>query len=191
MANLWESTIALTQGNVVFLVLAIIGVSYLLEDVAVVGAALLASQHQISWTVSFLAALMGLISGDLILYTFGYWLGRSAANANALARWPRWQRAMRYARQAHWGHLLLLRFTPGLRTAGFGACGLAGMRLQRFVIIDALGVTLWCALVFSIIAAAGAMAARWFGSAHWPLLVLAVVLALILHRFLTREKAHS
>lgn len=190
MASLWESTIALTHGNVGFLVVAIIGISYLLEDVAVVGAAVLASQHQMPWPLALFATITGLISGDVLLYGFGYWLGRSAANDSALERWPRWQRALRHVRHAHWGHLVLLRFTPGLRTAGFGACGIARMRLQRFVVIDTLGVCLWCALVFGIIAAAGAVATHWLVSARWPLLIVAVLLALLLHQYLNTGKPH-
>lgn len=170
--------------------LALMGViviaSYILEDAAVVMAALLAVAGRLAPELALCAAVVGLVSGDTVVYLLGRLAHRHAAVGRWIDRHPGWHRALDKVRHSHWSGLIAMRFIPGMRVAGFGACGLAQMPVGRFLLINIAGAVLWVSLVLGLFMALDALASHWLGPLRWSMMVLAVTVLLWLSRGLWR-----
>lgn len=170
--------------------LALMGViviaSYILEDAAVVMAALLAVTGRLAPELALCAAVLGLVSGDTAIYLVGRLAHRHAALGRWIDRHPAWHRALDRVRQSHWSGLIAMRFIPGMRVAGFGACGLARMPVLRFLFINIAGAVLWASLVLVLFMALDTLAADWLAPLRWSMIAIAVAVLLWLSRGLWR-----
>jgi len=159
--------------------LAIILATFVLEDAASVGAALLSASGAISAPLAILALAFGIITGDLGLYA----LGRAA-------RTQGWVRdrigEARITRGRRWlGHrlvpaLLAARFVPGTRLPTYAASGFLAVPFGRFAAVTAGASLLWIGVVFSVASLFGAMAFEVLGAWKWGIaaaLLIALVLA--------------
>lgn len=141
-------------------VAGIILLSYLLEDAALIAAAVLAVAGVLSPLTAWLAAFFGIFTGDLMVYLTArrlrkpLTLGRSA--------WP--EPTLR--------ELVLCRFTPGLRTVSYGWCGMSRMSLSRFSGIVFWSGLVWTLAVFGLVFLAGDRGEQWLGYYKWVIVPL-------------------
>lgn len=149
-------------------VAAIVLLSYLLEDAALIMAAVLAGGGAISPWLAWGAAFFGIFTGDIGVYLLArHW------RRPGFARWRgSWQPSLR--------ELVLCRFTPGLRTVSYGWCGLSGMPLSRFARIVFSSGLVWTLAIFGLIYLVGAQGEHWLGLYRW--LVLPIVATWLLWR---------
>lgn len=130
--------------------LALVGLiaagTWLSEDLATITAGLLVANQRIGFGWGSLAAILGIVSGDLAIYACGRWLG-----IRALARGPlkkllsaaRVERARRlFETQGPWV-IFASRFTPGTRVATYFAAGLVRSGALRFGLYLLLAAALW------------------------------------------------
>ncbi|MEO8505662.1 MAG: VTT domain-containing protein [Acidobacteriota bacterium] len=154
------------------------------EDLACIAAGLLAARGDLSLPAAILAALIGIVVGDLLLYI----AGRAAGPAVLRRRpWSRWISPNRVERArvglSRWGGPALVgaRFVPGLRLPTYVAAGVVAMDAVTFTLWITLGAALWTPL---LVAAAAGSGSAIHGLGPWPLVgaVLSLLAALWLVR---------
>lgn len=137
--------------------------SYLLEDGALILAAVLASTGILSPLVAWSAAFFGIFTGDLGVYFIARFFHKPVA---------RWRPDIPMPSTKE---LVLCRFTPGLRTIAFSWCGLSKMPVLRFSQIIFWSGLAWTIPVFSLIYWGGNQTSRYFTHLNW-LLIPAILL---------------
>ncbi len=158
-----------------WLVLIVIISTFMLEDLAIIGAALLAASGKMMPELAFAATCVGMLIGDTALYLLGRWAHYWPWLARH-CRHPLIDRQVRPLQQAPWHQLALIRCMPGLRTFGYIACGVARVPGWTFTVANVVSVLIWAAGLFGV--------AFWLGQAYaeqlqawlWWLLPVAVVL---------------
>jgi len=161
--------------NPAWLLLVVVISTFMLEDLAIIGTALLAAVGKLDPVVAFVAVCLGMFIGDSALYL----LGRSAHFWRWLSekcQQPLIACHIRPLKQAPLHQLVLIRCMPGLRTFGYIACGVAKVPGWSFALANLISILLWAGLLYG--------AALWFGQRFaeemstllWYLLPLALVL---------------
>lgn len=170
-----------------WLFVAIILASYLLEDLAIISAALLAADQMISVPMAASAIMLGIMSGDAGLYVMGYF-----------ARYSRWLTAKikpqnkdsRYYKMVSANllkNILLVRFVPGLRFLFYTSCGLFRVDFKRFLLGVFLSTFLWVLVVFGTFYLAGSSAWAENSSLKWLLIPLAIIMLYVSNRHSIRN----
>jgi len=166
MADTLTAFLTHAAANPVMVVIAVALATFVLEDAATVGAALLAAEGVLPIPAAVLGLFIGITLGDLGLFAIG-----------ALAR--RWQWLAdrigegRLARGQAWlsGRLipaiLLARVTPGLRLPSYLASGYLGIRFWSFASIAVVAVAVWSVAAFTFVYYYGQVAQAWFGKFSW------------------------
>ena len=161
------------------LALVILLGSYVLEDAAIVSAALLSADGLLSKELAFVALFLGIFSGDLGLYWLGVlskkvpWLARKQ-NLNAVGKTNRWlEKNMTKT-------VLLVRVIPGLRLPTYLACGYFRLSFIYFLALVLLASIVWTGVIFSGFYLAGTL--FWSELSAWKWLLLPVVVLLIFYR---------
>lgn len=151
------------------LFISIILLSYLLEDLAIITAALLAADNSISPSLALLAIFIGIATGDIGLYG----LGLLAAKWRGLRYRLLSNKAMRIIRQRLKTHTMLniaiIRFIPGLRTIGFTLSGLFRVNFIQFMTSVLLATALWTAIVFFAVYQLGSI--EWLENNQWKWII--------------------
>jgi len=154
--------------------------TFVLEDVATVGAGLLLAAGAISWPEAFIACFLGIWLGDAGLYSLAryggrQWFERSAfrKHAGKVARSEAW-----FARR---GALILIfsRCVPGARLPTYLAAGFLRLPLPRFLLITGLAAFAWTLALLWLAQTFGARLVHWLDAgrhAGWYLLGAGLVL---------------
>lgn len=168
--------------------IGIILLSYLLEDLAIISAALAASDGRILMPLALLAIFIGIASGDLALY----WLGKLAHRSRFLRYRLLRHRSMKKVRQKLSAHevvnIFIIRFIPGLRSVGYTLCGFFGINLWHFFASVMLATALWTGVIFTIIYQLGNVVWLQNSAYKWLLAPLAL---LVLWALNTKSKAQN
>ncbi|WP_207923243.1 DedA family protein [Marinomonas flavescens] len=151
----------------------IVLLSYLLEDVAIVTAASLAAQDVLPPSLSLVAIMFGIITGDAGLYFLGVYAKKS--------RWLRYRvytnKYFNFIRVRFQNgvfiNLCIARFIPGLRTAGFTLSGFLSVPFSLFLSAVMLSTTIWVALVFTFVYRLGSSAWVQAAQYQWMLILIA------------------
>ncbi len=158
--------LTLSAQHPAFVIVAVALCTFVLEDAATVGAALLAAEGILPVPAAIAGLFIGITLGDLGLYGLG-----------ALAR--RWQWAAsrigthRLGRGQDWlaGRLLpaifLARVTPGLRVPSYLASGYLGVSFIRFASLAVIAVGAWSMGAFALVFYFGQVAQAWLGQFSW------------------------
>ncbi|OEF30030.1 DedA family protein [Vibrio rumoiensis] len=177
----------LLQENIWVAFIGIVLLSYLLEDLAIITAAVLASNGSVSPFVALLAIFVGIASGDALLYGLGLWARRWRGLRYRLL-------TMRYLREAKRRltshavvNIFIIRFIPGLRSVSFTLCGYFRIPFSQFFLAVLLATAAWTLIVFGIIYQLGN--ADWLQDQTWKWLLGPLAL-LILWGF-NRCASHS
>lgn len=136
-----------------FLLLVATGIgSPLPEDLLLAAAGYLVSANVFSWAGAVMLGMLGVVSSDALLYTWGRRLRANASNGSmsrlvsprhfaAVERW-----LGRFGDKA----VFFGRLLPGTRTVAFIGAGMRGMPLRRFLLFDGAGALIWVpAVVFA------------------------------------------
>lgn len=147
-------------------------------ETAVIAAAILAANDQLSIVLVLVAAIAGAVVGDNASYLLGRRVGRVALER--LARGGRMRSQIEWSRRqlrvrGVW-IVVVARFVPGGRTATTLAAGTLQMRWLSFACADGVGAALWAAY-------AGGLG--WFGGSTfehnvWKPLAVAAVVGILL-----------
>jgi membrane protein DedA with SNARE-associated domain len=147
-------------------------------ELALIGGAILAADHELSLGLVLCAGIVGGLIGDNASYLIGAKIGAPASQR--LFRGQRSRSRLQWASDqlAEHGRVIILtgRFIPVGRTATTFSAGMLAMPWRRFVAIDAVAVLAW-AFYASF---AGYVGGRAFGLDGAAVLVGAVVLASLL-----------
>lgn len=158
-----------------WLVLVVIVSTFTLEDLAIIGAGMLAATGKMDPLLAFAATCTGMFIGDTALYLIGRW---------ALV-WPWLQRKCQHPlirrqieplQQAPLHQLALIRGMPGLRTFGYIACGVARVPSVTFVLANLLSIVVWAAVLFGAAFWLGRQYAEQMHELMWWLLPIALLL---------------
>lgn len=140
------------------LMLGIILISYLLEDAAIVSAALLSIDSSLSYTSGLIAVFIGIASGDLFLYYIGLSSHKIPWAARRLNS-PKGLLIQRKMNQNAFLSIFIIRFLPGVRGIGYLTCGALKVKVLTFILSILSASIIWCGLIYSAI--------HWLGDALW------------------------
>lgn len=158
-----------TQGITLFLS------TFVLEDVATVGAGLLLASGALAWTTAFWACFVGIWLGDVALYVLAQVAGRRWFEQSSLRRY-----ADRVLRSERWFSrhgsvvLVLSRVMPGTRLPTYLAAGFLRLPWPRFLTITGVTSLGWTVLVLELSQPLGVQLATAFDSVKqfgWILLL--------------------
>ena len=157
------------------------------EEMPIIGAAVLSHEGVVRWWVALPTCVLGVLSGDMVLYWVGRYWGEQVLNRR-LVRLVLTSAREEWLKAAYRRHALktvvTARHVMGLRAAAFLTAGSAGVPFWKFVMADAgaalfgvplvFGLTYFFAEQIKAIAADVHRAERWLGLAG--LLALTAVL---------------
>jgi membrane protein DedA with SNARE-associated domain len=154
--------------------------TFVLEDVAAVGAGLLLASGGISWPAAFFACFLGIWMGDVGLYAVARCAGRGWFEQSSFRRF-----ATRVAESERWFAergapiLIFSRLVPGARLPTYFAAGFLRVPLARFLSITGAASCAWTLVILFLAQTFGTALANWLGTfkrAGLLLLVAGVVL---------------
>jgi len=157
------------------------------EEMPIIGAAVLSHEGVVRWWLALPTCLVGVLSGDMVLYWVGRYWGEQVLGWRLvrLVLTPAREEGLKAAYRRHaLKTVVTARHVMGLRAAAFLTAGSAGVPFWKFVMADAGAALFGVPLVFGLtyffteqikaITADVHRAERWLGLAG--LLALAVVL---------------
>lgn len=159
--------------------------TFVLEDVAAVGAGLLLAAGTIAWPTAFAACFLGIWMGDAGLYGLARFAGRNFFERTSLRRFSR-----RMEQSERWfserGDTLLVssRLLPGARLPTYLAAGFLRLPFDRFLFITGVAAFFWTLAILSLTNIIGARLLVWLGAfqkAGWILLLCLPLLLIALH----------
>ena len=153
--------------------------SYVLEDGALIMAALLAATNYVSPLAAWFAAFFGIFTGDLAVY------GIARLFRNPVKSWRK------HIPMPSLYELIICRFTPGLRTVSYSWCGLSKMPVWRFTLIVFWSGLAWTMLVFSLVYYIGIRSENWLHYYAWFAVPIALMLFFWQRRSLIRKVSHE
>ncbi len=128
------------------LVIASLGVP-IPEDIPLIAAGVLLKTHPgiASWTGTMIVALIGIMSGDLVLYTLGRWWGPGVVEHRFVRRLLTRQRFLKMSAKFHQHGIWMVffgRFFLGIRAAMCLTAGATHYPYPRFFLADCAGAIL-------------------------------------------------
>lgn len=179
-ANAYLATGLMAVANQpVLLVLAIVLATFILEDIATVTVALLASHMLIDSSIAVAALVAGTVLGDLAVY----FVARRAAHLPWIARRLNGggvKPVLAWLERNAVAMVLVARFTPGLRLPVFAGAGTIGMPARTFMLVITLSTLVWTPGLFWAAGSLGMAELGLLGAYSWVLpaaLIVAMALA--------------
>jgi membrane protein DedA with SNARE-associated domain len=156
--------------------------TFVLEDVAAVGAGLLLAAGGISWAAAFTACFLGIWMGDAGLYAFARYGGRGWFERSSLRRF-----AAKVMESELWFTnratpiLIFSRVLPGARLPTYLAAGFLRLPLPRFLFVTGAASFGWTLAVLWLAQTLGVRLSQWLNEyKHGSLILLLSGLALFL-----------
>ncbi|MBW3697432.1 DedA family protein [Vibrio sp. T187] len=171
-----QTLLTTSSQSVPILFVGVILLSYLLEDLAIVSAAGLASQELMPPSLALLAIFVGIATGDLGLYYLGKYCQHFRGIRYRALTNRHFKSIRRKLHQQAFLNLFIIRFIPGLRTVGFTLSGFFSIPLKLFMSAVILATALWTCLVFSTIYYLGTSAWVQASEYQWMLIPAAILL---------------
>ena len=173
------------------LAISLAGSTFILEDAAILTGGILVSQDKLSFTVAYVALLVGIAGGDYLLFI----IGRLRISRKLLlksAGKSRMMRANRLLRKHAAKAVIVARFIPGLRLPTYLLAGTSKVNSFRFLSFVLLASSIWTLIILQ--------ASTLFGRAITPILkkfqlsativiITVVLLSFVLKYFKNRSKA--
>jgi membrane protein DedA with SNARE-associated domain len=158
------------------LVPLIVAATFVLEDLATVTVAVLASQMVIEGEVALASAVVGTALGDIALYAAARW-ARGVSFVSAWLARPALTRMLEWVRRHALAVVIVARFVPGLRLPIFAGAGAVRMPLLPFIAAIIVSTLIWTPGLYWSAAQLGASQDPAFGAMGWTaVLALAAVL---------------
>ena len=165
--------------------------TFILEDLAAVGAGLLLATGQISWPAAFLACFLGIWSGDAGLYALARLGGRRWFDKSSLKRFSaKVSRSERWFQQRGTIMLVFSRLVPGARLPTYLAAGFLRVPLTRFLLVTGIASFVWTFAVLWLAQTFGSKLLDWLEAyKHGGILLLIAAVVLIVLLQLARRVA--
>ena len=171
----------------IWVFISIVLASYVLEDLAIVGAAVMAADHMIPVPLALYAILVGIITGDIGLYVLGYLLKNNKTFLKWLEKKNRQQHYDAMFSENLIKNILLIRFVPGLRLVCYTSCGLFKAHFGQFVLGVTIACVAWVLFVFTLIYQLGSSAWLELSDWKWLLIPLAILFLYMSNRRIMRS----
>src|SRR5260370_1158978 len=148
--------------------------TFVLEDVAAVGAGLLLATGGISWPVAFAACFLGIWMGDAGLYALARYAGRGWFERSSLRRFTaKVSESERWFAERGTPILVFSRLVPGARLPTYLAAGFLRVPLPRFLLITGVASCIWTLAILFLAQTFGERLTNWLGTyKHGGLLLL-------------------
>lgn len=183
------ATILMALGSTPWAIaLAIVLATFLLEDAATIGAALLAASHSIEPPLALAALFVGIFAGDLGLYGLGA-AARTRGRARNLIGEARMAKGRDWLKRRYLPALVSARFVPGFRLPTYAASGFLGLPFWPFALVALIAGIVWTGVVFSLVFAFGPSVVEALGIWRWALAAILVVLLLLAPTLVERLRA--
>jgi membrane protein DedA with SNARE-associated domain len=136
--------------------------TFVLEDVAAVGAGLLLAAGQISWPLAFTSCFLGIWLGDAGLYALARFGGRKWFERSSLQKF-----SAKVARSEKWFTergtpiLIFSRCIPGARLPTYLAAGFLRLPLPRFLFVTGAAAFVWTLVILWLSQTVGAQLVHW------------------------------
>src|SRR6266853_431016 len=139
--------------------------TFILEDVAAVGAGLLLATGDISWPAAFIACFLGIWMGDAGLYALARYAGRGWFERSSLRRFAsKVSNSERWFAKRGTPILIFSRVLPGVRLPTYLAAGFLRVPLPRFLLITGVASCVWTVAVLLLAETFGERLANWLGT---------------------------
>ncbi|MCZ2721184.1 VTT domain-containing protein [Marinomonas sp. 15G1-11] len=171
--------------------LGIIFISYILEDAAIVGAALLSVEGSLPTHLGIMAVFIGIASGDIGLFYIGrychkfHWVQQRLSHSKVI-------KIQHKLQQNAFLNVFLIRFLPGLRGTGYLVCGALHIKPATFFLSVGLATFLWSILIYASVFALGD--ALWVESSLWrwglaPMMIIVIIsINKLINTYLLKEQ---
>jgi membrane protein DedA with SNARE-associated domain len=165
------------------------------EEVVVVTAAILSKHDQMNPLGAFAVCWVGALASDCMLYAMGYRFGKNFLREHRFWTYvvtpQREQRMEDLIRRHGMKVLFSARFLVGVRAAIFLAAGIVRVPLRRFVLADAISVSMVTLLFFSLSYYYGESLVRWILHLEQLATIAIVLAALGVGLFFWRQRRRS
>lgn len=159
--------------------------TFILEDPATVGGAILSSEGVIHPLGALSALYVGIVLGDLGLYGLG-WLGARNRHVQRFLQRKRIAKAGAWMGDRLVTTILTSRFIPGMRLPVYTACGLFGLSFRRFVLTVLVAVAAWTTVLFYAIYYFGEAVLEDMGEWRWAVIAGLIAAIILLPRLVRR-----
>ena len=155
--------------------------TFILEDVAAIGAGLLLASGQMSWPAAFFSCFLGIWLGDVGLYAIARmggrrWFERSRFNKYA----AKVQRSEEWFARRGTAILIFSRLMPGARLPTYLAAGFLRVPLARFLTVTGVASFVWTLAILRLTELFGTKLLDWLNAyKHGGLILLGVGIGLI------------
>ena len=163
--------------------------TFVLEDVAAVGAGLLLAAGSISWPAAFTACFLGIWLGDAGLYALARCAGRGWFERSSLRKFsPKVARSEKWFTERGTPILIFSRLVPGMRLPTYLAAGFLRVPAVRFLLITGMAAFVWTFVILLLAQSFGVQILKWLGAyKSGGLLLLGAGLALFVTLQLLRR----
>lgn len=170
------------------------------EELPVIAAGVLSREGLVLWWLALPVCILGVLSGDVILYWAGYHWGERVLSWRPV-RWVLTPERERRLKAAYCRHavktIVIARHVIGLRAAAFLTAGIARVPFWKFLATDAaaglLGLPFSFGLAYFFTDQIEAIMADMHQAQGWAMLgalvLILVVLAIMVHRWTRRAEA--
>jgi membrane protein DedA with SNARE-associated domain len=167
--------------------------TFVLEDVAAVGAGLLLATGGISWPAAFAACFLGIWAGDAGLYALARYAGRGWFERSPLRRFSsKVAESERWFAERGTPILIFSRLLPGARLPTYLAAGFLRLPLPRFLFLTGAASFGWTLAVLWLTQTLGVRLAHWLSAyKHGGLVLLVSGLALFAVLQVTRHATRN
>src|SRR5262245_26391278 len=139
--------------------------TFVLEDVAAVGAGLLLATGGISWPAAFMACFLGIWMGDAGLYALARYGGRGWFERSSLRRFSaKVAESERWFAERGTAILIFSRLVPGARLPTYLAAGFLRVPLAGFLLVTGFASCVWTLAILSLAQTFGARLGSWLGT---------------------------
>ncbi|MGC1180434.1 MAG: VTT domain-containing protein [Methyloceanibacter sp.] len=165
-------------GDQWLLVLAIIGGTFIHEDVATVTTGMLVADGVTGVGVALPSLYIGIVAGDLCLYGIGRLVALNFLS-EGLTGGRRFLALKMWLDERLVAGVLMVRFLPGLRMPAYTTYGFFAMPFRRFVVSVIFAASIWTTGLFYLSYEFGALTADWLGVLRWPVIIIAAIVPLL------------
>jgi len=173
---------------------AIVLATFVLEDVATVAAALLATDNLITPSLALTALFTGIFVGDCLLYGLGA-AARTRKWAKRFIGEERIAKGRAWLKRRYIPALIGARFMPGLRLPTYTSSGFLNLPFAPFALVAATAGIVWTTLLFSLVFVFGLMTVEHLGVWRWSIAALFAILIFaapyIVQRFAPDDRDHG
>jgi membrane protein DedA with SNARE-associated domain len=147
---------------------AIIIATFVLEDVAIISAAMLADHEMITPLGALGALITGIFAGDLALYGVGM-AARTRDWARRMIGEKRMAKGRQWLKRRYVPALIGARFMPGFRLPTYASSGFLHLPFWPFAGVAAGAGLLWTSTIFALVFFFGDMIIEHLGVWRWAL----------------------